>query len=135
MGALDGRSITTYTESVQKFTTQDQANEFLASPYAIPARASGGPVRAGMLYKANELGHEYFQPAMDGRILSASETKAALSAKGNGSSADVVAALDRQTQALTAQSAALAQYQAQAYADAADRSRLAAAAGSSSVNR
>lgn len=135
MGALDGRSITTYTESVSKFTTQDQANEFLASPYATPARASGGPVRAGMLYKANELGHEYFQPAMDGRILSASETKAALSAKGNGSSADVVAALDRQTQALTAQSAALAQYQAQAYVDAADRSRLAAAAGSSSVNR
>lgn len=135
MGALDGRSITTYTESVSKFTTQDQANEFLASPYATPARASGGPVKAGMLYKANELGHEYFQPAMDGRILSASETKAALSAKGNGSSADVVAALDRQTQALTAQSAALAQYQAQAYVDAADRSRLAAAAGSSSVNR
>ena len=135
--------ITTYRDVMDKGTAGSAA-QFRAAEmndrmqfgeYAIPARASGGPVHAGMLYKANELGHEYFQPAMDGRILSASETKAALSAKGNGSSADVVAALDRQTQALTAQSAALAQYQAQAYVVAADRSRLAAAAGSSSVNR
>lgn len=83
MGALDGRSITTYTESVQKFTTQDQANEFLASPYAIPARASGGPVKAGMLYKVNELGVEYFRPDVNGHIASASDTRNALTG-GNG---------------------------------------------------
>lgn len=36
----------------------------------LPARASGGPVKAGELYQVNELGWEAFRPAVDGFVLS-----------------------------------------------------------------
>ncbi len=36
---------------------------------AVPARASGGSVAAGSLYRVNEYGEEFFQPTEDGRII------------------------------------------------------------------
>ncbi|MDO4713838.1 MAG: hypothetical protein Q4B28_04250 [bacterium] len=35
---------------------------------SVGARASGGSVIAGQLYKINELGSEYFRPAVNGTI-------------------------------------------------------------------
>lgn len=36
---------------------------------SVPARASGGSVAAGNLYRVNEFGEEFFQPTEDGRII------------------------------------------------------------------
>jgi TP901 family phage tail tape measure protein len=41
----------------------------------VQARASGGPVKAGELYRVNETGHEYFMPNQDGMILDANKTR------------------------------------------------------------
>ena len=35
----------------------------------IQGRASGGPVKAGQMYRVNERGMEFFQPATDGRVI------------------------------------------------------------------
>lgn len=43
----------------------------------IPARADGGPVSAGRLYRVNERGVELFEPASDGRIVPAHLARAA----------------------------------------------------------
>ena len=43
----------------------------------IPARADGGPVSAGRLYRVNERGVELFEPASDGRIIPAHLARAA----------------------------------------------------------
>ncbi|PZX19821.1 hypothetical protein LX81_00284 [Palleronia aestuarii] len=47
----------------------------------MPARAAGGPVRAGSAYKVGEHGPEPFLPAVNGRILSTAQAQAAL--RGN----------------------------------------------------
>ncbi|MCZ8098837.1 MAG: hypothetical protein O9972_13050 [Burkholderiales bacterium] len=43
---------------------------------AVPARASGGSVSAGGLYRVNEYGEEFFQPTEDGRIIDPRRTAA-----------------------------------------------------------
>lgn len=50
----------------------------------LPARAAGGPVKAGQAYMVGELGPEPFVPAMDGRILSVEQAKSAISGRGSG---------------------------------------------------
>ncbi|SMH35744.1 tape measure protein [Maritimibacter sp. HL-12] len=47
-------------------------------------RALGGPVRAGFLYAINEEGQEFFEPATDGRVVSARTLRAG-GAAGGGS--------------------------------------------------
>lgn len=48
-----------------------------SAPSGVSAgrRASGGPVTMGALYQVNETGREYFQPAMNGTVLTAEQTE------------------------------------------------------------
>ena len=48
------------------------------------ARAGGGPVSAGMLYRVNENGEEYFQPNMDGNILNEGQANGRQDSSGGG---------------------------------------------------
>ncbi|MBN9452700.1 MAG: hypothetical protein J0I42_12195 [Bosea sp.] len=43
---------------------------------SVPARASGGSVAAGNLYRVNEFGEEFYQPTEDGRIIDPRRLKA-----------------------------------------------------------
>jgi len=60
-------------------STPSSFNTFAAS---LPARAAGGPVSAGTLYKVNELGMETFVPAVDGYILNAKQTSQTKASQG-----------------------------------------------------
>lgn len=57
----------------------------------VQVRAAGGPVSAGEWYRVNETGREYFQPAVDGTILSADRVERALSVGARGGSPDMSA--------------------------------------------
>jgi DNA-binding phage protein len=50
---------------------------------SVSARALGGPVEAGSLYRVNETGKEYFRPNISGTILSAAATSSSSGAGGN----------------------------------------------------
>jgi hypothetical protein len=52
--------------------------------FRLPGRANGGPVKAGNLYRVNEIGMEVFQPAVDGIILNARQTRVPLPGGGGG---------------------------------------------------
>lgn len=49
-------------------------NTGLGGLLGLPGRARGGPVSMGNLYRVNETGREYFQPAMNGVVLTAERT-------------------------------------------------------------
>lgn len=53
------------------------------------ARAGGGPVAAGQLYRVNEAGMEYFQPANSGRIIPLGEMNRRASQSGDGQSGPI----------------------------------------------
>lgn len=55
------------------------ANKVAANDELSGARASGGPVSAGRLYRVNELGMEFFRPAVSGTIIPAGQTAALMS--------------------------------------------------------
>lgn len=62
----------------------------VTAPKSTKKKASGGPVTAGELYQVNEQGVEMFRPAVNGIILTASQTQQSI---GSGvSAADLVAA-------------------------------------------
>lgn len=52
-------------------------------------RASGGPVNAGQVYRVNEAGQEYFQPANSGRIIPVGEMNRRAAAPGAGQSGPI----------------------------------------------
>jgi hypothetical protein len=52
-------------------------------------RASGGPVNAGQLYRVNEAGMEYFQPANSGKIIPVGEMNRRASQSGASQSGPI----------------------------------------------
>lgn len=57
-----------------------------SSTPAAPARASGGSVSAGSLYRVNEYGEEFFQPSEDGNIVDPRRMKGGAGGGGNTAS-------------------------------------------------
>ena len=90
LDAIKSKSVTVEVTSVNRIVNIVEDVKPGQVPQRMPARASGGPVSAGMPYWTGEQGPEPFIPAVDGRILSRSDAMAAMSGRTGGSSAPVV---------------------------------------------
>lgn len=104
--AIDSvKSKTVFLTTVLK--TENQRDATKARNNAVPGRATGGPVRAGMPYVVGEREAELFVPRVSGRILNQKQIAAAAGGGGavynvtinryggNGDGRDVVSALQR----------------------------------------
>jgi hypothetical protein len=71
----------------------DVLSSVKAGGKTIGARAGGGPVRAGQLYRVNEGQQEFFRPATDGRVVPLSQQAQAARPASSGFSGPTIVQL------------------------------------------